>query len=387
MKKTIAFLITLTFLTIITIASSCTKTRNDYKVVGYIAGYSGFDFSKIDALKLTHIDYAFANIINGEVVFDTTKIDNTSLNKSDLEHLTDLRNVNPSLKVIISVGGWGWSGNFSDAALNDSFRERFAASAARFISENNLDGIDLDWEYPNQPGAGNKYRPEDINNFTLLLKAIRGKLDSLSDKNTGKDYLLTIATGGDSVYVANTNLAEISKNVDFINVMTYDLHNGNTKQAGHHSNLFISEYDSPYGDATERAVNMHINAGVPAGKINIGIPFYGRRWRHVVPVNNGLYQASPAGGEGISYKVVNRTLQDTIFKRFWDSTACAPWLWDSRDSVFISYDDTLSIRIKMEYIKKNKLGGAMFWEYAEDTDGTLLDAINNGLGIARKLNQ
>ena len=387
MKMKPAAIITLTLLTIIMMTSSCKNRVTDYKVVGYIAGYSGFDFSKIDAMKLTHINYAFANIINGEVVFDTTEIDNMSLNKKDLAYLTALRDVNPSLKVIISVGGWGWSGNFSDAALNDSTRERFAVSAAKFICENNLDGIDLDWEYPNQPGAGNRYRPEDINNFTLLLKATREKIDSLSHETTGRDYLLTIATGADSVYAANTNLADISKYVDFINLMTYDLHNGNTKQAGHHSNLFISQYDSPYGDATDRAVKMHINAGVPARKLNIGIPFYGRRWLHVKPVNNGIYQSSPAGGEGIPYKIVKEALRDTIYIRCWDSTACAPWLWNSRDSVFISYDDTLSIRLKMEYIRKNKLGGAMFWEYAEDTDGSLLDAIDNSLGKVKESNR
>jgi chitinase len=387
MKRTFSILIALTIAVITTMTSSCIEAKNDYRVVGYVAGFSGFDFSGIDAGKLTHINYAFANIINGEVMFDTTKIDNAELNKNDLKHLTGLREANPSLKVLISVGGWGWSGNFSDAALNDSTRERFAVSAARFISENNLDGIDLDWEYPSQPGAGNKFRAEDKNNFTLLLKAVREKLSLLGNANPGRNYLLTIATGGDSAYVANTVLGEASDYVDFINIMTYDLHNGNTKQTGHHSNLFVSKYDSPYGDATDRSVKMHLDAGVPAEKINIGIPFYGRRWKHVTPANYGLYQDSPSGGEGIPYTMVKDALQDPSFKRYWDATASAPWLWNSKDSVFISYDDPLSIRIKMEYIKKNKLGGAMFWEYAEDSDGSLLNAIDSGLGKLKKLNR
>jgi chitinase len=386
MKKTSIIVVLFTLVTILAVSSSCTKTKNYYRVVGYISGYNGFDFSKIEAGKLTHINYAFANIINGEVMFDTSGIDNALLNKNDLEHLTHLRDVNPSLKVIISVGGWGWSGNFSDAAYNDSTRNRFAASAAKFISENNLDGIDLDWEYPNQPGAGNKYRAEDKTNFTLLLKAIRERLDSLGLENPGKEYLLTVATGGDSAYVANTVLGDVSDYVDFINIMSYDLHNGNTKQAGHHTNLYISKYDSPFGDATDRAVKMHLDAGVPAEKINIGIPFYGRRWKHVVPVNNGLYQQSPSGGEGVPYRIVKEALQDPLFKRYWDSTALAPWLWNSRDSVFISYDDMSSIKIKMDYVKEHKLGGVMFWEYAEDTDGSLLNAIDNGLGKPEKSN-
>jgi chitinase len=359
---------------------SCTGKKDNYMIVGYIAGYRGFDFNSIQVKKLTHINYAFANIINGEIKFDTSEIDNAALKRSDIESLNKLKAVNPELKVIVSVGGWGWSGNFSDAALNDSTRGRFAKSAVGFIKENDIDGIDLDWEYPNQPGAGNVYRRDDIHNFTLLLKKLREDLDSLAKTiNPEKHLLLTIATGGDSSYVANTELGEVAKYTDFINLMTYDLHNGNTWQAGHHTNLYLSEFDSPFGDATDRAVKMHINAGVPPEKINIGIPFYGRRWKGVIPVNNGLYQEAASGGEGISYSSVMEAIKNPSYERFWDESASSPWLWDKKDSIFISYDDTVSIELKMDYIVKKGLGGAMFWEYTENKDGSLLNAIYKGL--------
>ena len=93
--------------------------KDNYRVVGYVAGYRDFDFSIIDAKKLTHINYAFANVINGEVMFDTTVIDNTSLKDDDLKALQKLKEVNPELKILVSVGGWTWSGNFSDAALTN----------------------------------------------------------------------------------------------------------------------------------------------------------------------------------------------------------------------------------------------------------------------------
>ena len=362
---------------------SCTTGNyktNDYNIVGYVAGFRGFDFSTIKAKKLTHLNYAFANIINGEVMFDTTEIDNAELNKKDFIILNDLKKENPSLKILISVGGWGWSGNFSDAALNDSTRHRFANSAAKIILENNLDGIDLDWEYPNQPGAGNKYRPEDVHNFTLLLKEIRFTLDTLANNIKRKsNFLLTIATGGDSAYVANTELGEVAKYTDFINIMSYDLHNGNTWQTGHHTNLYLSAFDSPYGDATDRSVKMHLAAGVPSQKLNIGIPFYGRMWRGVVPVENGLYQKGSTTGMGIPYTRVLEALNSTSFERYWDTSASAPWLWNKKDSIFISYDDEESIEKKMEYVRSMKLGGVMFWEYTEDVDGKLLDALNTGL--------
>ncbi len=362
--------------------ASCGGNRSDhqYMVVGYVAGFRGYDLSKIDAAKLTHINYAFANIIDGEVKFGGEKIDDNERNIDDLKRLVDLKETNPDLKVLVSVGGWGWSGNFSDAALTDSSRNRFAASAAAFINDNALDGIDLDWEYPNQPGAGNIYRPEDVHNFTLILACVRNHIDSLAEGQGRREkYLLTIATGGDSVYVANTELGELARYLDFINIMTYDYHNGLSSQTGHHSNLYLSGSDSHDGDATQKSVMMHIRAGVSPEKLNIGIPFYGRIWKGVEPVNNGLYREAVTTGSGIPYTRVLEALDDPSFVRMYDSAAAAPYLWNASDSVFISYDDEVSIASKMEFVKSKGLGGVMFWEYAEDVDGMLLNAIVRGL--------
>lgn len=354
--------------------------EKEYMIVGYVAGYRDFDISKIDATKLTHINYAFANIIDGRVEFDTARIDNTGRNIDDIRKLTDLKRVNPDLSILVSVGGWGWSGNFSDAALTDSSRTRFAASAAEFILSTGIDGIDLDWEYPNQVGAGNIHRPEDIDNFTLLLKAVRVHINSLAGKQGRKEpYLLTVATGGDSLYIANTRLGEASQYLDFINIMSYDLHNGLTSQTGHHSNLFLSDWDSPFGDATERSVRMHLEAGVSPSKLNIGVPFYGRIWRGAEPVNNGLYREARTTGQFIPYADVLKAIADTAFVRIYDSSACSPFLWNERDSVLISYDDEISLAAKMKWVKEMGLAGVMFWEYAEDPEGRLLGIVVNGL--------
>ncbi|MCJ7820128.1 MAG: glycoside hydrolase family 18 protein, partial [Bacteroidales bacterium] len=321
----------LAFSFVILLLCGCTNTvpGKKYMVVGYVAGYRDFDFSKIDASKLTHINYAFANIIDGRVKFDSEPIDDTEMNSDDIRKLNDLKKVNPDLKILVSVGGWGWSDNFSDVALTDSSRTRFALSAVDFILQHGLDGIDLDWEYPNLPGEGNTFRPEDVKNFTLLLKCVREHIDSLAlSEDRGEKYLLSIATGGDSAYVANTELGEVAMYTDFINIMSYDLHNGLTWQAGHHSNLHLSEYDAPWGDATERAVKMHLEEGVPAAKINLGIPFYGRLWRGVEPVNNGLYRDAATTGNSISYIDILDAAASDKFIRIYDSSAAAPFLWN-----------------------------------------------------------
>lgn len=378
MKKHVVFF--LSFLALIAASCGSRPTSSDYMVVGYVAGYRNFDFSKIDASGLTHINYAFANVVNGEVMFGSEGIDNTEMNAGDISALNSLKKINPDLKILVSVGGWGWSGNFSDAALTDSSRNRFGASAARFIRAYTLDGIDIDWEYPNHPGAGNTYRPEDVNNFTLLLECIRKHIDSLAAEEGRKEkYLLTIATGATELYAENTELGPLSRYLDFINIMTYDLHHGGSYQAGHHANLGLSSIDAPDGDATERAVELHLRAGVPLKKLNIGIPFYGRVWKGVEPVNNGLYRNASTTGAGMPYIEVLNALKDPGFTRFYDSSASAPFLWNESDSVFISYDDEVSIAAKMKYVREKGLGGVMFWEYTEDVDGRLLRAIREGL--------
>lgn len=378
MKK----LLILPFSLLLLIVTSCGggPPQGDYMVVAYVAGFRNFDFSSIDASKLTHINYAFANIIDGEVRFGSEAIDDTEMNADDIRELSELKKVNPDLKILVSAGGWGWSGNFSDAALTDSSRNRFGASAARFVRDYSLDGIDIDWEYPNHPGAGNTYRPEDVHNFTLLLECVRKHIDSLAMAEGRKDnYLLTIATGASEHYAANTELGPLSEYLDFINIMTYDFHHGGSTQTGHHANLWLSEWDAADGDATDKAVELHLKAGVPPEKLNIGIPFYGRIWRGVEPVNNGLYREAATTGAGMPYAEVLKALADPAFTRLYDSSAASPFLWNATDSVFISYEDEGSIAARMEYVRSKGLGGVMFWEYTEDVDGMLLKAVTDGL--------
>ena len=387
MKKALYLFLAISFL----LASCLSKERpqgisedneqRKYRVVGYVAGYRDFDFSKIQAQKLTHINYAFANVIDGKVMFDTTDIDNTSLKDDDLKTLQKLKEVNPDLKILVSVGGWVWSGNFSDAALTEDSRTRFAKSAADFVHQYQLDGIDIDWEYPNQIGAGNIHRVEDIENFTLLMKATREALNEL-EKRTQKDHLLlTIATGADSAYISNTKLGEVSRHLDFINIMTYDFYNGLHAVTGHHANLYPSSLNTSRVSDVLNSVKLHEEAGVPLKKLTIGIPFYGRKWEGVKDdENNGLYQEAESVGDIIFYRqIVENCLQNESYKRFWDESARAPYLWNNESKIFISYEDAESIKHKVEYLKKKGVSGMMFWEYSDDYQSQLLDAIHNNL--------
>ncbi len=394
MKKVLNIIIVISFL--LTTCSPKEKPQEKsereenqkYRVVGYVAGYRDFDFSKIQAQKLTHINYAFANVIDGKVMFDTTDIDNTSLKDDDLKILQKLKEVNPNLKILVSVGGWVWSGNFSDAALTEDSRARFALSAADFVHQYNLDGIDIDWEYPNQVGADNIHRVEDIENFTLLMKATREALNDLEERVQKDHLLLTIATGADSAYVTNTKLGEVARHLDFINIMTYDFYNGLHTVTGHHANLYPSSLNTSRVSDVLNSVKLHEEAGVPLEKLTIGIPFYGRRWDGIKSdstsptgkENNGLYQEAESVGDIIFYRqIVENCLNDGAYSRFWDESAKAPYLWNKESKIFISYEDAESIKYKVEYLKKKGLSGVMFWEYSDDYQSQLLDAIHENL--------
>jgi chitinase len=205
-----------------------------YNIIGYVAGWTGFDIEKADAIKLTHINYAFANIREGKAVFD---------NQSDagnVAKLVNLKQQNSSLKVLVSVGGWTWSKNFSDVALDANSRNIFAQSVVDMIKAHNLDGIDIDWEYPGQVGDNNIYRPEDKENFTLLMADLRNALE-LYGKPENKHYILTIASGADTNWVKWTEMRKVQESLDFVNIMTYDMYHGGHTFTGHHSNLSGSD--------------------------------------------------------------------------------------------------------------------------------------------------
>lgn len=354
---------------------------NKKMLVAYVAGYRDYDFSKINASKITHINYAFANIRDGEVIFDTTKIDGKNLTPKDIETLIELKEKNKDLKVLVSVGGWSWSKGFSDAAISDETRTKFANSCVKFIEKYKLDGIDLDWEYPNQTGAGNIHRPEDVQNFTLLLKEVRSALDEYSKQiKTEKRFLLSIATGADQAYVDNTELAEIHKYLDFLNIMTYDFYNGLHKTTGHHANLSASALPDMDMNSVENAVDMHINAGFPVSKINLGIPFYGRIWKGVKSKDSKiLFQEAETVGMGIDYVDFYKNIDQNGFKRYWDDSAKAPYLWNETEKTFISYEDKKSIEYKIDYLKEKGLSGVMFWEYCADHNQYLFDVLTTAL--------
>ena len=344
------------------------KPIEDLKIIGYVAGYEDYDPAKVDATKLTHINYAFANIVDGKPKFELD-IDSIKISK-----LIALKKINPKLKVLYSIGGWVWSDKFSHVAAYPEAREQFAVSSVQLMKKHGFDGVDLDWEYPGQRAEDNAFRSSDKENFTLLLAEIRKHLEKAGTEDN-KHYLLTIATGADQAYIDNTDLGKAQEYLDFINVMCYDYYHGWHFQTGHHANLYPSDKERFNGNSGQEAINRHIKAGVPSKKLVMGIPFYGRQWEKVVNKKDGLYQPANSTGIIVPYWDIVAKLKSGKYVKTYDESAKSSYLWNAADSIFISWETPKEIQFKTEFIKNKGLGGAMFWEYSLDKDQELLNSL------------
>lgn len=332
-------------------------------VIGYLfTDGKAFDAAKLPVERLTHLNYAFANIVEGRMVEGFRNDART------FERLRALKRRNPALKLLVSVGGWTWSGAFSDMALDARSREAFIASAVQFVQRHRLDGIDIDWEYPGQPGAGNPHRPEDKHNYTALLSELRAALDAAAGAD-GHRYLLTIATGANEKWLELTEMAQVQAVVDYVNLMTYDQVGPWDPYTGHNAPLYTHP-DNPRQLSAARVVDLYLAAGVPARKIVLGVPFYGHAWEQVPATADGLYQqgAKPTRRVNTGYAALARDSVDRDgYVRHWDAVSGVPFLYQPQQHVFVSYDDPQSLRLKGRYVLDRGLAGVMFWELSADT--------------------
>lgn len=348
-------------------------SREDKVVVGYVPGYNGvFDVTTIDAEKLTHINYAFVDVKDS-----MAWLTNIATDTINFRLLNTLKSKNPELKLMISIGGWAWSENFSDAVLTETSRKKFAYTGKRIVEQYNLDGIDIDWEYPGMRGEDNVFRPEDKQNFTLMFKSIRESLDSLSSK-TGKKYFVTTAVPCFPGFLEITEMGKAAGYMDFVNLMAYDFYVGGPL-AGHHSNLYASENDAGE-DSGDKALRLYTAAGVPASKLVLGVPFYGRSWIMKTVENRGINREidSVMRGGGFTF-VKDSIMARPGFVRYWDEKAKAPYLWNESRRQLVVFDDEKSIKLKCEYIKEKGMRGVMFWQYASDPKEYLINAIHENL--------
>jgi chitinase len=322
-----------------------TQALSAGRVIAYVDGTVGtISTAGLDANKYTHINYAFANLdANGNVYFTYPAQDTTNLN-----NIKALRNINPNLKVLVSVGGWTWSNNFSIVAGDANKRTTMVNSIWALVNNNGLDGIDIDWEWPGWQGEGDNAVCAgtcDGDRIVTLMQAIW---------NARGSKLVTMAGGAHPNMGAFVNLGALSNYVHFLNIMTYDFHGPWEPAYAPHANLYGGDI------SVDGAVNMYLNEGFPANKLVVGIPFYGKAWgmSDPSPLYKNISCSSLAAGASCSVNGIGgHTLR-------YDTAKQAAYIDGAGH--YISYDNLTSVGWKTAYINNRNLGGAMYWSALQD---------------------
>lgn len=337
--------------------------QKDLAVIAYYAGKRPAQVDSFSVEKLTHVIYSFCHLKGNKLSVDNG-IDSAMILK-----LVGLKQRNPNLKVLLSLGGWGGCETCSDIFSIKGNRRVFSQSVKQLSQYFGTDGIDLDWEYPAIAGyPGHPYQPEDKQNFTKLVKELR--------KTLGKQYQISFAAGGFTKYINEAvEWKKLARKVDYINLMTYDLVHGFSTTTGHHTPLYSTDQQM---ESTDNAIQKLRQLKVPARKLVIGAAFYGRMWEAVPDTNKGLYQEGRFK-TGIAFRnVADQLSTDSGFVYYWDEVAKAPYMYNAAQHLFVTYDDKRSMGLKTKYALEKGLGGIMFWQLTSDSyaDG-LLDTIDS----------
>lgn len=312
-----------------------------------IAYYTENSSAIPDPACLTHINYAHGRFVDKETGDGGIWIEQPE----KLQKVVELKKVKPTLKVLLMIGGWGDKADgFSEMARDARKRALFCQSCAEHIRNYNLDGIDIDWEYPTAGPSENGKHPDDTKNFNLVLKELREAI--------GNTKIISYASSASANYV---DWKTAMQYLDYVNVMTYDM--GDPPY--HNAPLYYSAAITKKRSA-DQSITQHFSAGVPLNRQVLGVPFYG-------------HGTSPYKDD-VKYKEMADIFSSSKYSgkniRKWDSVAKVPYLVDEAGTFLLGYDDEESVKYKGEYVVQKKLLGAMFWEYRhDDSQGSLRKAL------------
>lgn len=403
------FVLLFTVLVLITVSSVYSKklvicyqgTWATYRI-----SFGKFDANHIDPTLCTHVMYAFFGIeVDGRIRIIDPYLDlEEDWGRGNIKKFMQLKNKNPDLKVLAAVGGWNeGSLKFSEVANDPVKRNRFVSSAVKFVKDHKFDGLDLDWEYPNQ--RHNLTTNDDKTNFVTLLKELKAALSV--------DNLLLTAAVGSAEFSSSVsyNIPEVSKYLDIINVMAYDLHGSWDEVTGINAPLFEGPNDIT---ALEKQLNVHasisywLDNGAPREKLVLGVPFYGRSFTLADPNKNtigslhtgtglpGQYSNEPGH---IGYNEICEKLQKEDWTYVWEEDQKVPYIY--RGNQWIGFENPRSIKLKTQYAVYQKLAGVMVWSLESDdfhgncgekyillkTINSILEGANSSPGIPKTTKQ
>ncbi|MER7466002.1 chitinase C-terminal domain-containing protein [Streptomyces sp. NPDC097981] len=453
------------------------------RVIGYFTGWrTGKDGTpayladNVPWSKVTHLNYAFAHVggdnrisvgadnANNAATGMTwpgvpgAEMDPALPYKGHFNLLNKFKKQYPNVKTLISVGGWAETGGYfgddgnrvasggfysmatnADGSVNQAGIDTFADSSVEFIRTYGFNGVDIDYEYPTtMKDAGNPLdwqlsnarRAGLVQGYAALMKSLREKLDRAGAAD-GKHYLLSVAAPSSGYLLRGMETFQMQKYLDYVNIMSYDLHGAWNEYVGPNASLFDDGKDGELAAAGVYSTSQYGGIGylnsdwayhyfrgsMPAGRINMGLPYYTRGFKNVQGGTDGLWGKAPAttcpagaglakcgdGAVGIDnlwhdldtngvespagsnpmwhaknlekgvvgdYATrygfpANTTLTGTYARKY-DSALVAPWLWNAQKKVFLSTEDEQSVAAKADYVVNKGIGGTMVWELAGD---------------------
>ncbi|KAI8244852.1 glycosyl hydrolase family 18 [Colletotrichum sp. SAR 10_96] len=326
---------------------------------------------EIPAHLLTHLFVSFGYINDA---FQVTNMD--GIDPGLYKSIGNVKARNPSLKIVIALGGWTfsdpgpWQKVFPVMASTKENRAVFIRNLIGFLSEYGYDGVDFDWEYP---GADDRGGSEgDGENYTALLTELREAINA-----SGKDYIVTFTAPSSYWYLRHFDLKGMEAQVDWINLMSYDLHgvwdssNPIGNQVLSHTNL--TEID--------HALDLLWRVGVEPSSVVLGLGFYGRSfelesascWKPGCAFKGPGVAGRCSNTAGIlSYSEIMEILHNTGATAYHDEAAAAKYMVYAGNS-WISFDDVTTFQAKIDYANSMGLAGIMIW--AIDLDTGKLDAL------------
>lgn len=352
-------------------------------------GIYGRNYQPADlpASEISHVLYSFMNVrADGTIYSGDTYADLEKHYPGDswndignnaygcVKQLYLLKKANRKVKVMLSIGGWTWSTNFPAAASSAASRSAFARSAVAFVKDWGFDGIDVDWEYPADD--------TEAANMVLLLQAVRDELDSYAARSArGHHFPLSIAAPAGPDHYRKLHMMELAKVLDYVNLMAYDFAGLWSNYSGHNANLYANPWNSnatPFN--TDDAVQAYVRGGVPAAKIVLGMPIYGRSFEATDGI--GKPYSGIGGGSWENGVWDYRALPKAGAQVTCDGVARGCYSYDVNARELISFDTPDMVREKVAYFKSQGMGGSMFWEASADRgdDGSLIRTSQQALG-------